>query len=80
MNSSGFPFLFPPAPPLPPPLANHARHPTRSTPVATMLTVTKAWGGKAPLPMARSISPAGTPTAQPFAAAIAAGPTFVPCV
>ena len=72
MNSSGFPFLFPPA--SPPALdANHARHPTRSTPVAARLTTTNGFGGTAPLLTPRNTRPKGMPSAHPFAAAAAAG-------
>ena len=77
MNSSGFPFLFPPA--SPPALdANHARHPTRSTPVAARLTTTNGFGGTAPLLTLRNTRPKGMPSAHPFAAAAAAGRTFAP--
>ena len=77
MNSRGFPCLFPPL--FDPPLANHARHPTRNAPVATMATTTNGFGGIWPFPTPRIARPRGMPVAHPFAAAAAAGPTFVPC-
>ena len=77
MNSRGFPCLFPPF--FDPPLANHARHPTRNAPVAAMATMTKGFGGIWPFPTPRITRPRGMPVAHPFAAAAAAGPTFVPC-
>ena len=82
MNSSGFPFLFPPAPPFtpdPPAPANHVLQPTSSTPFATMATTTNGVGATAPLPMDRSTRPNGTPAIHPLAAANAALLVFVPC-
>ena len=80
INSSGFPFLFPPAPPPPAPRpANHVRQPTSNAPLATMATIAKGAGGKEPLPMDRSTRPAGTPAITPFAAANAALLVLVPC-
>lgn len=80
INSSGFPFLFPPAPAPPAPRpANHVRQPTSNTPLATMATIAKGTGGGAPLPMDRSTRPAGTPAITPFAAANAALLVLVLC-
>mmetsp|Transcript_4188 Transcript_4188/g.15554 ORF Transcript_4188/g.15554 Transcript_4188/m.15554 type:complete len:243 (+) Transcript_4188:43-771(+) len=79
INSSGFPFLFPPAPAPPAPRpANHVRQPTSNAPLATMATIAKGAGGKEPLPMDRSTRPAGTPAITPFAAANAALLVLVP--
>ena len=82
INSSGFPFLFPPAPPFtldPPAPANHVLQPTSSTPFATMATTMNGVGATAPLPMDRSTRPNGTPAIHPLAAANAALLVFVPC-